>query len=140
MKKLLVVLALMFSTFLFAETADECFKRGIEQANKGHYDSAIAELKKALELSPGLAEYHLNLGVVYANKKEYDNAINEVEQSVKINSSNSMAYYVLAMLYEKKKMKDKAIEAWGNVLTRNPAEDLKETATKHLKHLKEKAG
>ncbi|MEI7904547.1 MAG: tetratricopeptide repeat protein [Candidatus Firestonebacteria bacterium] len=140
MTKILSIIVVLFATALFAETADECFKKGVEQANQGHYGNAISQLKRALELSPGFAEYHLNLGIVYANDKKYDSAISEVEASVKMNPNNGMAYYVLAMLYEKKRIRDKAIEAWGNVLRFNPSDDLKETATKHLKRLKEKAG
>ena len=138
MKKIITVLLMLLSVSVFAQTADEYFKKGIEAAHHGHLDNAIENLKKALELSPGLADYHLNLGVLYANKKDYDNAVTEIQASINANSSNSMSHYVMAMLMEKKKDKVKALSEWETVLRLKPANDLEETAEKHIRHIKER--
>lgn len=136
MKKLIISLLLISVTVYCEETAEDYFNRGLDFANKGKYDEAIANLKKALELSPKYAELHFNLGIVYANKKEYDNAIKELEDAININPDNIYSHYVLAMLYEKKKLNDRATEEWEKVLKLNPTKELKEVAEKHLKRLR----
>ena len=138
MKKIITVFLMLLSVSVFAQTADEYFKRGIEAAHHGHIENAIENLKKALELSPGLADYHLNLGVLYANKKDYESAVTEIQASIKSNPSNAMSHYVMAMLLEKKKDRAGAVSEWETVLRLNPADDLAETANKHIKHLKER--
>jgi len=138
MKRFTAILLLFVLPFLVLsqEKAEDYFKRGVENANKGKYDEAISDLKKALEISPKYAEYHFNLGVVYANKKQYDDAIKELEIAVSINQENIYGHYLLAMLYDKKKMKDKAIAEWVKVLNLNPDAELKSLAEKHIKRLK----
>ncbi len=138
MKKIITVFLMLLSVSVIAQTADDFFKRGIEAAHHGQPDNAIENLKKALELSPGLADYHLNLGVLYANKKDYDNAILEIRASINANPSNVMAHYVMALLMEKKREREKAVSEWETVLRLKPADDLQNTAEKHIRHLKER--
>jgi len=41
---------------------------GVTYYDKGMYDEAIAELKKAIEIDPNFAEAHYNLGAAYYDK------------------------------------------------------------------------
>ena len=133
-----IILFLLISAAVFSQTPDESFKKGVDCANKGKYDEAISEMKKALEASPLYAEYHLNLGVVYANKKEYDEAIKEGELAAKARPDSITTFYLLGMLYEKKNNNEKALASWQRVLELNPRETMKELAEKHVKRLKDK--
>ena len=65
------------------ETALYLFK-GIAYANKGMYDEAIAECKKALEINPNFAEAHNNLAVSYYYKGEYSLAIEHFDRAMEL--------------------------------------------------------
>jgi Flp pilus assembly protein TadD len=55
--------------------SDEHNSRGIELADRGWYDEAIKEFKKAIELDPNSGHAWDNLAMVYAEKKQYRDAL-----------------------------------------------------------------
>ena len=59
-------------------TADVMIKRG-------QIDSAISELKKALEIDPNLGEAHGQLGCLYLDKGQLEEAKKELDTSYEIN-------------------------------------------------------
>ena len=68
-----------------------------EQAQKGRYEEAIVQWKKALELNPGEASVHLNLGVALARAGKADDAIEEYRKALEINPNDAEVYYRLGM-------------------------------------------
>jgi tetratricopeptide (TPR) repeat protein len=58
--------------------------RGAAFMNKGEYDEAIADLDKAIELSPEFAMAYSNRGAAYINKGEYDKAISDSNKAIKL--------------------------------------------------------
>jgi len=50
------------------------FNKGVDYANKGQYDSAIASYKEAIRLKPDYAKAHHNFGWAYYKNGQYANA------------------------------------------------------------------
>ncbi len=58
---------------------------GAAAQQAGHFDVAIQEFKKVVELAPTLASGHANLGDAYFKSGDYEAAIPELQQAVQIN-------------------------------------------------------
>ncbi len=93
---------------------------GLAYHDKGMYDVAIAELKRAIEINPNLAEAHYNLGNTYYKKGMYDVAIVEYKKAIEINPYNDSAYCNLGVVYRHKGMYDEAIIQYKKAIEINP--------------------
>jgi len=82
---------------------------GATHYEKGMYDEAIAEVKRALELNPNDADAHYNLGATHYEKGMYDEAIAEVKRALELNPNHPEAHYRLGVAYQDKGMYDKEI-------------------------------
>ena len=60
---------------------------GVAYHNKGMYDEAIVEYKKAIERRTGFAEAHHGLGTTYYRKGEYSLAIKHYDKAMGLGSS-----------------------------------------------------
>ena len=58
---------------------------GLKAKNAGDLDAAIREFQRVVELAPGLAAAHVNLGAVYYDKKDYTHAIPPLRKGLQIN-------------------------------------------------------
>lgn len=101
------------------ETALHLFK-GISYAYKRVYDEAIAEYKRAIEISPDYAGAHSILGAAYLYKQMYDEAITEYKKAIEINPQYTEAYNNLGLAYVNKEMFDEAIAEWKKAIEINP--------------------
>src|SRR5438094_9370921 len=59
---------------------------GLAAKRAGDLDSAIREFQRVVELAPGLAASHVNLGAVYYEKKDYGHAISSLRKALELNS------------------------------------------------------
>jgi tetratricopeptide (TPR) repeat protein len=69
-----------------------------ESAQKGRYEEAIVQWKQALELNPGEASIHLNLGVAFARAGKPNEAITEYRKALEIKPNDAEVYYHLGMV------------------------------------------
>ncbi len=68
---------------------------GMKAKSTGDLDEAIREFKRVVELAPGLAAAHVNLGAVYYEKKDYRNAIPSLRKALEINPDLTGAHGML---------------------------------------------
>jgi tetratricopeptide (TPR) repeat protein len=68
-----------------------------ELAQKGKYNEAVGEWKKALALNPGEAGVHLNLGVALARGGKSDEAIGEYRKALELDPNDPETHYRLGM-------------------------------------------
>lgn len=85
---------------------------GVDETNKGNFDSAIEALDKAIELKPDRDFLYFSKAVAFHNKMELEEAYENYKKALEINPKMIDAYYNLAQV----------------ILARKPAgnEDLKE--------------
>lgn len=77
-----IILILLIVSSLFSDSPDDHNNRGFELSNKGLYNEAIEEYKKAVELDPTSSVYHNNLAFAYLIKGDYNSAIEECRKAV----------------------------------------------------------
>ncbi|HEX9053246.1 MAG TPA: tetratricopeptide repeat protein [Anaeromyxobacter sp.] len=61
----------------------------IQELREGRTDEAVRELRLAIELAPGLAKAHANLGVAYATGGRVDEGIAELARAVELEPENA---------------------------------------------------
>lgn len=78
---------------------NELYKTAQDMANKGGHDEAITTLSRLLEIYPGFALAHNDLGVLYFNKGDKERALNHYEKAAKLNPENITFQKNLADFY-----------------------------------------
>jgi tetratricopeptide (TPR) repeat protein len=68
---------------------------GLDAKRAGDLDTAIREFKRVVELAPGLAAAHVNLGAVYYDKKDYGSAIPSLRKALDLNPDLPGAHAML---------------------------------------------
>ncbi len=89
-------------------------------AEKGRFDESIAEWKLALEISPGDAKAHNNIGRALAGKGDFDQAIPHWQKALEINPAYWEAHNNLAVALMGKGRLDDAIKHLRLVLEAEP--------------------
>jgi len=79
-----------------ATSAEMHAEMGLQSMRDGNLQLAEAELRKAVELAPGNAAFHSNLGTVLAMEKKLDESTASFERALKINPSDLGARRYLA--------------------------------------------
>ncbi len=97
--------------------------RGFAYYEKGQFDLAISDYKKALEINPRYDKAYNNLGRVYHKKGQYDFAIQEFNKALEINPGFFKALNNRALAWYEKGRFDLAIADYTKVLEINPAYD-----------------
>ena len=82
---MIVVLLSLWFAFQVTPELKQHVEAGLAAKHTGDLDSAIREFRRVVELAPGLAAAHVNLGAVYCEKKEYGNAIAPLRKALEIN-------------------------------------------------------
>jgi len=96
----------------------------LEAIQNGEYESASAELKKALSVTPHYPDLHNLLGIAYANRGMTDDAIVEFETALKINPDYLKARLNLALALYEKGARDESLRNLEMVLELDPENEL----------------
>ena len=70
---------------------------GLKAKSAGDLDAAIREFQRVVELAPGLAAAHVNLGAVYYEKKDYGQAIPSLRKALELNPDLPGAHSMLGV-------------------------------------------
>jgi len=96
------------------------YHAGIMLFNNQHYDEAIIQFRKALELNPGLIHAYNYIGIALQEKKQFDDAIPFYQKAVQLNPADPTAYINLGIVFHNIRQHEKAIEYFQCALQRNP--------------------
>jgi tetratricopeptide (TPR) repeat protein len=69
----------------------------LKAKSAGDLDAAIREFQRVVELAPGLAAAHVNLGAVYYEKKDYIHAIPSLRKALELNPDLPGAHGMLGV-------------------------------------------
>jgi len=94
--------------------------RGAAYAGKKHYDEAIADYDKALELNPAYATAYYNRAIAHSTRNRLDEAIADYSKALELNPGNASAYMGRATVYANRKQYDEAIADYNKVLELSP--------------------
>jgi tetratricopeptide (TPR) repeat protein len=81
---LAVLFCLLLAENIYAQTADEYYKRGLAAYQEGELSRAIADFSEAIKLDPDFAEAHFQRGNARLAKEEYEEAIADFKRAVKL--------------------------------------------------------
>jgi len=125
----------------YAQTAKECYDKGIEYGSQGRFEEVEEEFKKALKIDQfyvpaeaGLKiiedvlekrvknefAIHLFKGAAYDSKGMFDEAIAECKKAIAINPNYAEAHTNLGLAYGDKGMFDEAIAECKKAIAINP--------------------
>ena len=101
-------------------TAGDYLKRGFTYYDKDNLDQAMADLGKAINADPELAEAYLYRGLTYIKKNEPDKAIADYDKAIELNPKNEEAYYIRGVAYAGRKDIDRAFDDYNKAIELNP--------------------
>jgi len=116
----------LFSANVLAQTVRSHVNEGNRVYEKGSYNDAEAEYKKALEKNAKSKEAQFNIGNSYYKQQRFDEALREYSNSgaaMKSSEDRAKTYYNMGnTLYNSKKFQE-AVEAYKQSLKLNPNDD-----------------
>jgi tetratricopeptide (TPR) repeat protein len=94
--------------------------RGEAYFIKGHFDKAIADFNKTIELEPTNAEAYHHRGMVYVNKNQFDRAIADFNKAIEIDSNIANTYLQRGIAYGRLGQYDRGVADFNKALELEP--------------------
>jgi len=92
--------------------AEELLQLAIHASQKDDHETAIINLKRALEISPENAKLHYFLGAEHAQIGLFDRAMREMTHAIQLDSSLVAAIFQLGLIHLTSGQVEQAIECW----------------------------
>jgi tetratricopeptide (TPR) repeat protein len=102
------------------DTVEEWFDRGLQQANLGDLEGAIASWENALGLNPNLAQAWHNRGSALAHLGRLEDAIASYNKAVELNPNDAQAWNARAYALYNLRRWEEAIICWDKVIELQP--------------------
>jgi tetratricopeptide (TPR) repeat protein len=99
MKQQLTILAFIFLTISYGQTADEYLKSGIEKHNLKDFEGAIEEYSKAIKADKNLRDGYFNRGVCELGLKDFKSAKKDFDKTIELDPKFVKAFYSRATVY-----------------------------------------
>lgn len=138
--KYLLLIAVLFSNTVIAQTAAAYITKGNEYYLQLKFDLAEAQYRQAVDREPNNPQARYNLGNALMQQKKYKAAIEMYEGATNSGDRNisAAAYYNTGVSYSKQKDLPNSIEAYKNALRINPNDkEARENLQKALSELKQ---
>ncbi|MAV10977.1 MAG: hypothetical protein CMN96_05960, partial [Synechococcus sp. MED850] len=79
--------ALLSTKAAYAQSASDLLNSGVDKAQSGNLQGAIADWTKAIEMNPMFAKAYFNRGVAKKNLKDYQASIADYTKAIEIDSA-----------------------------------------------------
>lgn len=125
-KVVAIMLTLLMSTTIQAQTDRLLVRHGNKQFRLGNYAEAEVSYRKAVEKNPRNAQAIYNLGNALLGQRKDSAAVSQFEQAAKLETNpirKSQAYHNIGVICQGQKQFAQAIEAYKESLRNNPADD-----------------
>jgi protein O-GlcNAc transferase len=103
-----------------ADSAQACFQRGSEAAQRGELAEAIALLGRAVALEPGHAAAHHNLGSAYRDRGELPAALAAYREAARLAPEFAEAHYGVGLVLMSERRYAEALESLRRAAALNP--------------------
>jgi tetratricopeptide (TPR) repeat protein len=102
-------------------TAADLFARGVAmEEHPSTHDEAIRSYQQVLELEPGHAAAHINLGTLYYNRRDFASAEKHYRLAVEADHRYALAYFDLGNVLDETGRVDEAAESYRTALQLAP--------------------
>ena len=103
------------------ETASDFFTRGVMlEEDTATQLEAIESYKKCVEVDPGHAAAHINLGTLYYNRQDYPNAERYYCKAIEVDSRYALAYFDLGNVLDETGRLPEAIRSYQSAISLAP--------------------
>ncbi|MGK7930316.1 MAG: tetratricopeptide repeat protein [Microcystaceae cyanobacterium] len=102
------------------ETVEEWFNLGLQMAQLGNLEEAVANWDKALELNPQLTQAWHNRGNALATLGRTEEAIQSLDRSLDLNPEDPQTWNTKAHIFYERQQWEEAIACWDKVLGLQP--------------------
>jgi tetratricopeptide (TPR) repeat protein len=96
------------------------FDLGFKAQEKGLYEEALANYKKAIELNPKIAQTYNNRGLVYYQMKDFPKAESNFDKAIELDPKLTMAYNNKAIIYYERRLYEQAVKYFDMVIALDP--------------------
>jgi tetratricopeptide (TPR) repeat protein len=100
--------------------ASAAYDRGLVAAEKGDYQTAIADYSEAIRLKPNFAEALVNRGLNYDELRQHDKAIADFSEVSRLKPYSATGFYVRGVAYYALKQYDKAVADFSEAIRLRP--------------------
>lgn len=115
-----VLLLIFFCTLSYAETEKEFFDKGVLLFKQGHYEGAVEQFSKLIEIAPNNADAYKNRGASYMKLEQFDTALADFEKAKELFPELKGLYSNLGVVCYYKKEYEKAIQYYDIELEMAP--------------------
>ncbi len=103
------------------ESASDFFTRGVMlEEDAATQLEAIESYKKCVELDPGHAAAHINLGTLYYNRQDYPNAERYYRKAIEVDSRYALAYFDLGNVLDETGRLPEATRSYQSAISLAP--------------------
>jgi tetratricopeptide (TPR) repeat protein len=102
------------------EAIEKYSKQGLTHFDDGDFEAAIADLTKAIELSPNSAEFHFSRGFVYHEAGELEQALANYDRAIVLNPNLAMAYSGRGVVYAERNDLQRAVADLTHAIELDP--------------------
>ena len=92
---------------------------GCDYLDQGHFDSAVGEFTKAIEIHPRSHSAFLNRGLAHMRNGDFDAAIRDLNKAIRLNRDSADGYSNLGLVYQEMGDYDRALEQFGIAIDRD---------------------
>lgn len=96
------------------------YNEGLAMVERGDFVDAAREFRRAIELDPGFADAHFNLGVTYQRMKAFEKALESYRLAADIEPDNADYQNATGSAYFHLGRYDRAVSAFRKALAANP--------------------
>jgi tetratricopeptide (TPR) repeat protein len=100
--------------------AQRYFQAALDFFDQGQYGKALEHINKAIEKSPGNADFFSTKGVFLHKMNDLAQAIEAYRQTIELNPSHTFAHFNLGLILMKLGKTIEAIQEWEAVIKVNP--------------------
>lgn len=95
------------------QAAAAAFAAGVRANREGHYDDAVAQFERVLQVTPTCVDCHFNIGVSHSRRNRWADAEAAYRRALDVRPDYAPAHYGLADLYTRQGRPEAAAAARG---------------------------